>query len=190
MEDYRLGHLICQLILHSCFLFGCCSFEMFLERVLGKLANIFQTKDGLSSWLGGFIWILALIFFFLFGKLKFLEVRWPWLSLFFLLSQTSVSALSRSSLSYLAFLRMPGGLGSHSQDCPLVQEAITAIELPWQLLSHFIFAIPSPCLPCDFWQKRWLLSNKTWIWELLVGKWDESILVNALQLDFLLMYNQ
>lgn len=89
---------------------------MFLEKVLGKLANIFQTKDGLSSWLGGFIWTLALIFLLLlFGKLKFLEVRWPWLSLFFLLSQTSVSALSRSSLSYLAFLWMPGGLGSHSQ---------------------------------------------------------------------------
>lgn len=104
---------------------------MFLERVLGKLANIFQTKDGLSSWLGGFIWILALIFFFLlFGKLKFLEVRWPWLALFFLLSQTSVSALSRSSLSYLAFQWMPGGLGSYSQECPLVQEAITAIKLP------------------------------------------------------------
>lgn len=138
---------------------------MFLERVLGKLANIFQTKDGLSSWLGGFIWTLALIFFFfLFGKLKFLEVRWPWLSLFFPLSQTSVSALSPSSLSYLAFLWMPGGLGSHSQECPLVQEAIAAIKLPWQLLSHFIFAIPSPWLPCDFWQKLWLLSNKTWIW--------------------------
>lgn len=66
----------------------------------------------------------------LFGKLKFLEVRWPWLSLFFLPSQTSVSALSPSSLSYLAFLWMPGGLGSHSQECPLVQEAITAIKLP------------------------------------------------------------
>lgn len=106
---------------------------MFLERVLGKLANIFQTKDDLSSWLGGFIWTLALnffLFFFLFGKLNFLEVRWPWLSLFFPLSQTSVSALSPSSLSYLAFLSMPGGLGLHSQECPLVQEAIAAIKLP------------------------------------------------------------
>lgn len=46
---------------------------MFLERVLGKLANIFQTKDGLSSWLGGFIWTLALIFFFFVWKTEVLR---------------------------------------------------------------------------------------------------------------------
>lgn len=149
-------------------------FSVWILLVLGcfwkghweNLQTFFRQKmvclHGWKGWFGHLLWFFLL---FLFGKPKFLEVRWPWLSLFFLPSQTSVSALSPSSLSYLAFLWMPGGLGSHSQECPLVQEAITAIKLPWQLLSHFIFAIPSPWLPCDFWQKLWLLSNKTWICE-------------------------
>lgn len=142
----------------------------------------------LRGWEGRFG--LAL-YFFLFGKLKFLKVRWPWLSLFSSVSDICISSLAELFIllgfsvdawrPWLTFSRV--STGSRSHHC--YQITLTAV-VPFHICHSL------PLAPLWFLAETVAIEQQNldlWIL-LLVGKWDESILVNALQLDFLLIYNQ